>query len=52
MYNDIHQKKFYSILIGWEECSSSVKAVQITHRHAGLQFAERQWVIFQPNNIK
>ena len=48
----IHMKKNYSILIGWEQCSSSVIPVQITHRNSGLWFASRQWEIFEADDIK
>ena len=38
--------KNYLILIGWEQCSSSVAPVQIAHRNSGLWLAETQYELF------
>ena len=55
LYN-IHVKKIYSILIGWEQfmCNTSaksVKPVQIANRNSRLWLTERQQEIFKDNDI-
>ena len=56
-----YEWKNYSILIGWDQCSSSVtqckkrntpvQKVQITHRNSELWLANKEWGLVRTNQI-